>query len=181
MKSWRNTSHLWISILSGKIEKSNSHLPLTRVYFQFATVLSPLFCTAWGHVLFFSYAISLITINIWTWDFSLSETPEFRAQWSTCCSLNKLCLQLFSTCTFAQAVLSVKNDFPPLYLILLISFSLSHPSRPNMQTTSSMKLPPISWVYLSLLWTNRRIWYSLENSTRLRCLINCSYVSGTFS
>lgn len=34
-----------------------------------------------------------------------------------------------------------------------------------MQTTSSMKLPSISWVQLSLLWTNRRIWYSLENST----------------
>lgn len=66
---------------------------------------------------------------------------------------------------FVQAVPSVENDFPPLSLILFISFSLFHSSRPNRQTTSSMKLPSISWVQLSLLWTNRRIWYSLENST----------------
>lgn len=151
------------------------------MYFQFATVLSPLYCTAWGHVLFFSYAINLITINIWTWDFSLSETPEFWAQWSTCCSLNKLCLQLFSTRTFAQAVPSVKNDFPPLYLILLISFSLSHPSRPNMQTTSSIELPSISWVYLSLLWQIEEFGIPWKIVPCTNCLINCSYVSGTFS
>lgn len=180
MKSWRNTSHLWISILSGKIEKSNSHLPLTRVYFQFATVLSPLYCTAWGHVLFFCYAISLITINIWTWDFSLSETPEFRAQWSTCCSVNKLCLQLFSACTFAQAVPSVKNDFPPLYLILLISFSLCHPSRPNM--------PPPLWSFHPLVEYTCLSFEQIEEfgipwkiAPCINCLINCSYVSGTFS
>lgn len=107
-------------------------------------------------------------------DFSLNETPEFQAQWSTCCSLNKLCLQLFSTCTFVQAVPSVENDFPPLSLILFISFSLFHSSRPNMQTNAPMKLPSISWVQLSLLWTNRRIWYSLKIAPCMNCLVNCS-------
>lgn len=49
-------------------------------------------------------------------------------------------------------------------------FSLPHPSRPNMQTTSSMKLPSISWVHLSLLWTNRKTWCSPENSTMFASL-----------
>lgn len=129
-------------------------LPLSRAcVFQFVTVPSPPYCTTWSHVSCIYCAISLVPRSIWIWDSLLCKNPKFQAKWPTCCFLSKLCLKPSHSSTSAQAAPSGWTNFLPLFPIL--TFSPPHPSRPSMQMAFPVKPLSISWVHLSLCWTNR--------------------------
>lgn len=144
-------------MLSGKIEKSTyDHFSWSSSYLTLSKASSPVCHSPFPALLCYT-GPCLLYLFCYMPGFKkhlnlgllLNKNPKFQAKWSTCCSLNGLCPKPYHILTFAQA-LPCLNWFS-VFILNPTYFSLPHPSRPTLQTASSMKALPISWVHLSPL------------------------------